>query len=241
MNFIILLYDNISSVQFHPEHTAGPQDLEFLFDIFLSSVKENKISPVLPIPDRITSYITSISPCPKMIAGVKVTPKKVLILGSGGLSIGQAGEFDYSGSQAIKALQEEKIQTVLINPNIATVQTSKGLADKVYFLPITPDYVEQVIKSERPDGILLTFGGQTALNCGIELDKRGVFESYNIRVLGTSINSIIISEDRKLFAEKVEEIGENVAPSWIACTIDEVRSIENDNDQLLLNDDNYLK
>jgi len=181
-------------------------------------------TPSLAIPKRITSYISSISPSPEKIARATITPQKVLILGSGGLSIGQAGEFDYSGSQAIKALQEEKIQTVLINPNIATVQTSKGLADKIYFLPITPDYVEQVIKSERPDGILLTFGGQTALNCGIELDKRGIFEAYDIRVLGTSINSIIISEDRKLFAEKVSEIGENVAPSCIACTVDEVSS-----------------
>jgi carbamoyl-phosphate synthase/aspartate carbamoyltransferase/dihydroorotase len=170
----------------------------------------------------ITEYISHRSPSPEKIAIAKIKARKVLILGSGGLSIGQAGEFDYSGSQAIKALKEEKIQTVLINPNIATVQTSKGLADKVYFLPIAPDYVEQVIRSERPDGILLTFGGQTALNCGIELDKRGVFQEYNIRVLGTSINSINVSEDRKLFAEKVAEIGEKVAPSCIACTVDEV-------------------
>jgi len=211
------------SVQFHPEHTAGPKDLEFLFDVFLNGIKRGvNQSSGSSIREIISSSITSTSPTEDHIAKVQAIPRKVLILGSGGLSIGQAGEFDYSGSQAIKALQEEKIQTVLINPNIATVQTSKGLADKVYFLPITPDYVEQVIKSERPDGILLTFGGQTALNCGIELDKRGVFETYNIRVLGTSINSINISEDRKLFAEKVAEIGENVAPSCIACTVDEV-------------------
>jgi carbamoyl-phosphate synthase/aspartate carbamoyltransferase/dihydroorotase len=221
-------------VQFHPEHTAGPKDLEFLFDIFLDTVVGTKARTNLSsVREIISSRITSSSPTAEQIAGVKEIPRKVLILGSGGLSIGQAGEFDYSGSQAIKALQEEKIQTVLINPNIATVQTSKGLADKVYFLPITPDYVEQVIKSERPDGILLTFGGQTALNCGIELDKRGVFETYNIRVLGTSINSINISEDRRLFSEKVAEIGENVAPSWIACTVDEVCQTKNCRHNLL--------
>lgn len=222
MKIIILL---VPSVQFHPEHTAGPQDLEFLFDIFIEAVKTSKSQAApqsLPIRDQITSYIAKTCPTPESIEKVKEVPRKVLILGSGGLSIGQAGEFDYSGSQAIKAMKEEKIQTVLINPNIATVQTSKGLADKVYFLPITPEYVEQVIKSERPDGVLLTFGGQTALNCGIELEKLGVFQKYNIRVLGTSINSIIISEDRKLFAEKIAEIGEHVAPSSIACTVDEV-------------------
>merc|ERR1711892_1242080 len=141
-----------------------------------------------------------------------VNPKKVLILGSGGLSIGQAGEVYYSGTQAIKALKEEGIDTVVINPNIATVQTSKGLADKVYLLPVTPEYVEQVIKSERPDGILLTFGGQTALNCGVEMNKNKVFEKYGVKILGTPIQSIIQSEDRKLFAEKVAEIGEEV--SW---------------------------
>jgi len=122
-------------------------------------------------------------------------PRKVLILGSGGLSIGQAGEFDYSGSQAIKAMRESNIQTVLINPNIATVQTSKGMADKCYFLPLTPHYVEQVIKSERPNGVLLTFGGQTALNCGVELERAGVFAKYNVRILGTPIQSIIETED----------------------------------------------
>lgn len=216
----------VFSVQFHPEHTAGPQDLEFLFDIFINAVvtsKSQSSSVPPPIKDQITAHIAKTCPSPETIAKVKETPRKVLILGSGGLSIGQAGEFDYSGSQAIKAMKEEKIQTVLINPNIATVQTSKGLADKVYFLPITPEYVEQVIRSERPDGVLLTFGGQTALNCGIELEKLGVFQKYNIRVLGTSINSIIISEDRKLFSEKIAEIGESVAPSSIACTVEEVR------------------
>lgn len=148
-------------------------------------------------------------------------PRKVLILGSGGLSIGQAGEFDYSGSQAIKAMKEEKIQTVLINPNIATVQTSKGLADKCYFLPLTPEYVEQVIKAERPNGVLLTFGGQTALNCGVELEKSGIFSKYNVKILGTPIKSIIETEDRKIFAERVNEIGEQVAPSEAVYSVEE--------------------
>ena len=128
---------------------------------------------------------------------------------------GQAGEFDYSGSQAIKALKEEGVATILINPNIATVQTSKGMADKVYFLPITADYIEKVIESERPSGVLLTFGGQTALNCGVELDSRGVFTKYGVKILGTPIKSIIDSEDRKLFAERIAEIGLEVAPSKV--------------------------
>ena len=112
---------------------------------------------------------------------------KVLVLGSGALKIGEAGEFDYSGSQALKALREEGIETVLINPNIATVQTSEGMADHIYFLPVTPEFVERLIAKERPDGILLAFGGQTALNCGVELYRRGVLEKYGVRVLGTSV------------------------------------------------------
>jgi len=148
--------------------------------------------------------------------------QKVLILGSGGLSIGQAGEFDYSGSQAIKALREENIVTILINPNIATVQTSLGLANKVYFLPLELDFVSQVIQSERPDGILLTFGGQTALNCGIELKKSGILDKYNIKVLGTPIQTIIATEDRKEFSDRVVEIGERVAPSAVVTSYEEV-------------------
>ncbi|HBH82753.1 MAG: carbamoyl phosphate synthase large subunit [Bacteroidetes bacterium GWE2_41_25] len=132
--------------------------------------------------------------------------KKVIILGSGALKIGEAGEFDYSGSQALKALREEGIKTVLINPNIATVQTSEGLADKIYFLPVTPYFVEKVIKKESPDGILLSFGGQTALNCGTELFKSGVFEKYKVRVLGTPVRSIMDTEDRELFVKKLDEI-----------------------------------
>ncbi|XP_059054343.1 CAD protein isoform X1 [Achroia grisella] len=205
------------SVQFHPEHTAGPTDLEYLFDIFVESVISYKNNKRPLIDEMITKRM-------EFIPTIQERPKKVLILGSGGLSIGQAGEFDYSGSQGVKALQEEKIQSVLINPNIATVQTSKGLADKVYFLPITPEYVEQVIKAERPTGILLTFGGQTALNCGVELEKAKVFEKYNVNVLGTPIQSIVDTEDRKIFAEKIHDIGEKVAPSAAVTSVDEAQA-----------------
>ena len=132
---------------------------------------------------------------------------KVLLLGSGALKIGQAGEFDYSGSQALKAMKEEGIETVLLNPNIATVQTSEGTADRIYFLPVTPEYAEKVIEKERPDGILLSFGGQTALNCGVELFRMGVLEKYGVRVLGTPVSSIIDTEDRDLFVKRLDEIG----------------------------------
>uniref|UniRef100_A0A336MXI5 carbamoyl-phosphate synthase (ammonia) n=1 Tax=Culicoides sonorensis TaxID=179676 RepID=A0A336MXI5_CULSO len=203
------------SVQFHPEHTAGPEDTEMLFDVFLNTVKQYMKGNQVVVRDELTKAL-------KYEPVFKVTrPKKVLILGSGGLSIGQAGEFDYSGSQAIKALREEQIQIVLINPNIATVQTSKGLADKVYFLPLTKNYVEQVIKSERPQGVLLSFGGQTALNCGIECEKSGVFKKYGVQILGTSVNTIIETEDRKIFAERVSEIGEQVAPSAAVYSVKE--------------------
>ena len=132
--------------------------------------------------------------------------KKVLVLGSGALKIGQAGEFDYSGSQALKALREEGIRSVLINPNIATIQTSEGIADQVYFLPVTPYFVTEIIKKERPDGILLAFGGQTALNCGTELYQNGTLKEYNVRVLGTSVDAIMNTEDRDLFVKKLDEI-----------------------------------
>ncbi|KZC10488.1 CAD protein [Dufourea novaeangliae] len=206
------------SVQFHPEHTAGPEDLECLFDVFLEAVKDETAGkPRISIKERLNRKLSFVDVNPT----VPSRPKKVLILGSGGLSIGQAGEFDYSGSQAIKALREESVQTLLINPNIATVQTSKGMADKVYFLPIIPEYVEQVIRSERPDGVLLTFGGQTALNCGVELEKNGVFEKYNVKILGTPIQSVIETEDRKMFADRIGEIGEKVAPSAAVYSIQE--------------------
>ncbi len=151
----------------------------------------------------------------------KGKPKKVLILGSGALQIGQAGEFDYSGSQAIKALKEDKITTVLINPNIATIQTSENFADKVYFLPIKTGFVEKIIEKEKPDGILLQFGGQTALNIGVELYEKGVFEKHNIKVLGTPIKAIQSTEDRLLFINKVTEIGLKVAKSKTVNNIDE--------------------
>jgi len=137
--------------------------------------------------------------------------RKVLVLGSGALKIGEAGEFDYSGSQAIKALQEEKISTILVNPNIATNQTSAGVADKVYFLPVTPRFVERIIQKEKPDGVLLTFGGQTALNCGVELEKRGVFKKFGVRVLGTQISAIEATEDRDIFVKKLSEINVTTA------------------------------
>ncbi len=132
--------------------------------------------------------------------------KKVLVLGSGALKIGQAGEFDYSGSQALKALREEGISSVLVNPNIATIQTSEGIADKVYFLPVTPYFVEEIIKKEQPDGILLAFGGQTALNCGTELYQNGILQKYGVEVLGTSVEAIMYTEDRDLFVKKLDEI-----------------------------------
>jgi carbamoyl-phosphate synthase large subunit len=154
----------------------------------------------------------------QIVAEKKQTINKVLILGSGGLKIGQAGEFDYSGTQAIKALKEEGIKTVLINPNIATVQTSEGFADKIYFLPVTPYFVEQVIEKEKPDGVLLSFGGQTALNCGVELEEKGVFKKYDVKVLGTSVESIKNTEDRELFVKKLNEIGAKTPRSFAATT-----------------------
>lgn len=149
--------------------------------------------------------------------------KKVLLLGSGALKIGEAGEFDYSGSQALKALREEGIYTVLINPNIATVQTSEGVADQIYFLPVQPYFVERVIEKERPDGILLAFGGQTALNCGVELYKSGVLEKYNVKVLGTPVRAIMDTEDRELFVEKLNEIDVKTIKSEACETIEAAR------------------
>lgn len=149
--------------------------------------------------------------------------KKVLLLGSGALKIGEAGEFDYSGSQALKALREEGIQTVLINPNIATVQTSEGVADKIYFLPVQPYFVERVIEKERPDGILLSFGGQTALNCGVELYKKGILEKHHVRVLGTPVQAIIDTEDRELFVEKLNEIDVKTIKSEACESIEQAR------------------
>ena len=150
--------------------------------------------------------------------------KKVLLLGSGALKIGEAGEFDYSGSQALKALREEGIETVLINPNIATVQTSEGVADQIYFLPVQPYFVERVIQKERPDGILLSFGGQTALNCGVELFKSGVLEKYNVKVLGTPVQAIMDTEDRELFVDRLNEIDVKTIKSEACETIEQARN-----------------
>ena len=150
--------------------------------------------------------------------------KKALLLGSGALKIGEAGEFDYSGSQALKAMKEEGITTVLINPNIATVQTSEGFADKIYFLPVTPYFVEKVIEKERPDGILLAFGGQTALNCGVALYESGVLERYGVEVLGTPVQAIMDTEDRELFVHKLDEIGVKTIKSEAVNTIDDARA-----------------
>jgi carbamoyl-phosphate synthase, large subunit len=149
--------------------------------------------------------------------------KKVLLLGSGALKIGEAGEFDYSGSQALKALREEGVSTVLINPNIATVQTSEGVADQIYYLPVQPYFVERVIQKERPDGILLAFGGQTALNCGVELDRLGILEKYNVKVLGTPVKAIMNTEDRELFVQQLDEIDVKTIKSEACETADQAR------------------
>ncbi len=151
--------------------------------------------------------------------------RKVILLGSGALKIGEAGEFDYSGSQALKALKEEGVYTVLINPNIATIQTSENIADKVYFLPVTPDFVEQVIEKERPDGILLAFGGQTALNCGVQLYRSGVLEKYGVKVLGTPVQAIIDTEDREKFVEKLDEIGVKTIRSEAVTTVEDAKRV----------------
>ena len=151
--------------------------------------------------------------------------KKVVLLGSGALKIGEAGEFDYSGSQALKALKEEGVYTVLINPNIATIQTSENIADRVYFLPVTPEFVEQVIERERPDGIMLAFGGQTALNCGVKLYESGVLERYGVRVLGTPVQAIIDTEDREKFVEKLAEIDVKTIRSHAVTTVEDAKSV----------------
>lgn len=149
--------------------------------------------------------------------------KKVLLLGSGALKIGEAGEFDYSGSQALKALKEEGIETVLINPNFATVQTSEGVADRFIFCRLTPFFVEKVIRKERPQGILLAFGGQTALNCGVALYKEGILEKYGVQVLGTPVQAIIDTEDRELFVKKLDEIDVKTIKSHACENMEEAR------------------
>ncbi|KIW90785.1 protein pyrABCN [Cladophialophora bantiana CBS 173.52] len=211
------------SVQFHPESTPGPRDTEFLFDVFVDAIMKS-IESVDALLRPVTFPGGMVEENEQ--AHPRVTVKKVLVLGSGGLSIGQAGEFDYSGSQAIKALKEEGIYTVLINPNIATIQTSKGLADKVYFLPVNADFVRKVIKYERPDGIYCTFGGQTALQVGIQLKDE--FAALGVQVLGTPIDTIITTEDRELFARSMESIGEKCAKSASASSLEEAMRVVQD-------------
>ena len=151
--------------------------------------------------------------------------KKVLLLGSSALKIGEAGEFDYSGSQCIKAMREEGIEVVLLNPNIATIQTSEHLADKVYFLPVNVDYVEEILKKEKPDGLLLSFGGQTALNCGLELEEKGILKKYNVKVLGTPVDVIRAAEDREIFKEKLDEINVSFAVSQAVYNVEEAKKV----------------
>ena len=248
------------SAQFHPEACSGPTDTEFLFDMFIESIgapqstnrgaainqtglaitQSGRRNQLIGAPQS-TNWGAAItqSERPNQPIGApqqESTCRKVLLLGSGALKIGQAGEFDYSGAQALKALREEGIRTVLINPNIATVQTSQkddsatgavaaaqAVADTVYFQPVTPEFVERIIQKERPDGILLSFGGQTALNCGVELYRRGVLEKYGVRVLGTPVQAIIDTEDRDLFVRRLDEIGVKTIKSEACQTIDEVQ------------------
>ncbi|KAH8060504.1 carbamoyl-phosphate synthase [Aureococcus anophagefferens] len=203
--------------------TGGPTDAYYLFDVFVDACSRHKAGRVpggaAPAEALVWPKMASSAPQPEF-------PKKVLLLGSGGLSIGQAGEFDYSGAQAIKALKEEGVEVVLMNPNIASVQTNvdpakseaerladPGAADRVFFLPVTPPYVESVIAKEKPDAVLISMGGQTALNCGIELDHSGVLSKHGVRVLGTSIDTVIATEDREIFKNKCLEIDEPCANS----------------------------
>ena len=183
------------SVQFHPEARGGPCDTEFMFRDFRDQ-------------------------CMIMKYG-KIQKRKVLLLGSGGLSIGQAGEFDYSGTQAIKSFKSQGYKVILINPNIATIQTSEGLADEVYYLPVEAKYITNVLIKERPEYISLSFGGQTALNCGIELYKSGILYQYGVKVLGTSIDNILKTEDREMFSRAMHSISENIPNSLSALSIQE--------------------
>ena len=194
------------SVQFHPEAGPGPSDSEFLFQLLI----ENRLNR-----SDIRTHLTTVK---NIDSDIVTKNKKVLILGSGGLSIGQSGEFDYSGSQAIKAYKEEGLTTILVNPNIATVQTSKDLADKTYSIPVQLDYVTKVIITERPDYITISFGGQTALNCGLKLQQNGVLDKYGVKILGSPISSVIKTEDRDIFKDHLTQIGEKAIASQVAST-----------------------
>jgi len=200
------------TAQFHPESACGPTDTEFMFDTFLDACKSDQKTRI-QFPQR--------KPAPP-----RPQVKKVLLLGSGGTSIGQAGEFDYSGGQAIKALKEEGLEVVLMNPNIASVQTnmddkSDMKADHVFFLPVTPDFVEEIIKREKPDGIVVSMGGQTALNCAVKMYEAGIFDKYNVQVLGTPISVVIDTEDRQNFSDKLNEINEKIAESYAVNNIED--------------------
>ena len=202
------------SAQFHPEACSGPTDTEWMFDEFVRQVSDYEVASLSGYKVYSPQNLKTSKP---------QNLNKILLLGSGALKIGQAGEFDYSGAQALKALKEEGVKSVLINPNIATVQTSKDVADTIYFQPVMPDFVEHVIEKERPDGILLSFGGQTALNCGVELYRKGVFEKYGVKVLGTPVQAIIDTEDRDLFVKRLDEIGVKTIKSEACNTIEEVQ------------------
>lgn len=188
-------YLPFKSVQFHPEARGGPMDTNFMFKDFYNQCVDNKYG--------------------------KIDSNKILLLGSGGLSIGQAGEFDYSGSQAVKAFKKKGYKVILVNPNIATIQTEDGFADQVYYLPVTPEFVTDIIIKERPKYVSLSFGGQTALNCGIDLYNKGIFFKYNITVLGTSIENILKTEDRDLFNKSMSIIGETTPKSAVALSVEE--------------------
>ena len=229
------------SVQFHPEACSGPTDTEWLFDEFVGRLGGSAVASLRRSCGFAVASLNGFTVAKRPTAEPQNRPtaepqdrrseataepqdlRKVLLLGSGALKIGQAGEFDYSGAQALKALKEEGIGSVLINPNIATVQTSKEVADTVYFQPVTPEFVERLIEKERPDGILLSFGGQTALNCGVELYRRGVFEQYGVKVLGTPVRAIIDTEDRDLFVKRLDEIGVKTMGSVACNTPEEVQ------------------
>jgi carbamoyl-phosphate synthase/aspartate carbamoyltransferase len=223
-----LVGDNVFSVQFHPEARAGPDDTTYLFDIFLKRcIQSNpKMSYKDLIKDELTIKCSNACKTPYMVTNK--TCNKILLLGSGGLSIGQAGEFDYSGTQAIKSFKEEGLEVILVNPNIATIQTSKGFADKVYYDPVTPNYIKQIIEKEHPDGIALSFGGQTALNCGVKLYEEGIIgKDSGIHILGTPVDAIQITEDRDMFRKMLAEIGEQCAPNDIAYNREEATEIAN--------------
>eukprot|EP00928_Gymnodinium_smaydae_P059831 TRINITY_DN4329_c0_g1_i1.p1 TRINITY_DN4329_c0_g1~~TRINITY_DN4329_c0_g1_i1.p1 ORF type:complete len:1562 (-),score=375.52 TRINITY_DN4329_c0_g1_i1:179-4864(-) len=218
-----------SSVQFHPEATGGPDDTGFLLGLFVEQARAFQsrgeapsiASMASPLEGGLSDQSSVTQQQPAVQPDKVPLGSKVLLIGSGATRIGQAGEFDYAGIQAIKALKEQNMTVVLVNPNVASVQTQVGVADHTYLLPVTPEYVERVIERERPFGILLSFGGQTALNCGLELEETGVLAKYGVRVLGTPTDGIRVTEDRDLFKRALEELGQPFAQSVAATTLEE--------------------